>query len=61
MDDGVLAYANKAEAATTSKLKLAKQLLLSDVRTINYLVEQVTYSASTDTLTSMSSVDSFEK
>jgi hypothetical protein len=24
MDDGALAYANKAEAATTSKLKLAK-------------------------------------
>jgi hypothetical protein len=35
MDDGVLAYANKAEAATTSELKLAKQLLLSNVRNIN--------------------------
>ena len=61
MDDGVLAYANKAEAATTSELKLAKQLLLSDVRNINSLVERVTYSESTDALTSMSSVDSFEK
>ena len=40
MDNGVLAYANKAEAATTSELKLTKQLLLSDVRNINSLVEQ---------------------
>ncbi len=44
MDDGVLAYANKAEAVTTRELKLAKQLLLSDVRTINSLVDRVTYS-----------------
>jgi hypothetical protein len=29
MDDGALAYANKAEAATTSKLKLAKLKLKS--------------------------------
>jgi hypothetical protein len=29
MDDGALAYANKAEAATTSKLKLAKLKLES--------------------------------
>jgi hypothetical protein len=43
MDDGTLAYANEAEAASTSKLKLA---------------DRVTYSASTDALTSMSSVDS---
>ncbi len=41
MDDGALADANKAEAATTNKLELTKpkQLLLSDVRTINSLVE----------------------
>ncbi len=44
MDDGALAYANKAEAATTRELKLAKQLLLSDVRTINSLVDLVTNS-----------------
>ncbi len=41
MDDGALAYANKAEAATTSKLKLKrKQLLLSDVRNFNSIVER---------------------
>ncbi len=41
MDDGALADANKAEAATTNKLELTKpkQLVLSDVRTINSLVE----------------------
>jgi hypothetical protein len=61
MDDGALAYATKADAAMTSELNLAKQLLLSNVRTTNSLVERVTYSASTDALTSMSSVDSFEK
>jgi hypothetical protein len=45
-DDGVLAYANKAEAATTSELKLAKQLLLSDERNINSLVERAMYETS---------------
>jgi hypothetical protein len=45
MDDGALAYTTKAEAASTSKLKLA---------------DRVTYSVSTDPLTSMSSVHSFE-
>ncbi len=46
MDNGALAYANKAETVLTSELKL---------------VDRVPDSASTDALTSMSSVDSFEK
>ena len=41
MDDGALADVNKAEAATAKKLELTKpkQLVLSDIRTINSLVE----------------------
>ncbi len=45
MDNGTLTDANIAEAATTNKLELTKpkQLVLSNVRTINSLVEWVTY------------------
>jgi hypothetical protein len=41
MDDGALANANKAEAATTSK---QSSYDLAMLRTINSLVDQVTYS-----------------